>query len=180
MILRMLRTAAGPEYTVQAGELWECPDAQLAHTLIDDGSAEEYTDAEAVEMVSTFHGGLKAASRPLQERTGEIPAPADGSQTKEDNQVVFPIDRRTADELAVDARRAALGPVASAAPEPAKTSNQQAADEIAVKIAVAKAAKVDPKGSAHARLVTDSKVKADKSALSTAPVKPQANDEKKS
>jgi hypothetical protein len=135
-LLRMKTTLASPEYAVQSGDIWECPDDKLAKQLIDDGNAEEY-EAPDVETVSTFHGGLKEVHRAIDERRADVPAPPGSSTEREDKEVEMVIERRTADELAADAARA-TGPAGSKDPLPVKTSNQQAAEEVAAKVAAAK------------------------------------------
>jgi hypothetical protein len=138
MLLKMKTTLAGPEFTVQADELWECTDAKLAKQLIDDGNAIEAQHDGILEMTSTFHGGLKAVSRELHEAKPDIPPPADGSQAKEAAEVVFPLDRRTADELVADLKAGVASGELPKPPDPPVTSDQMALKEIAAKTAAAK------------------------------------------
>lgn len=155
MLLRMKTTAAGPEYTVQAGELYECADDNLARQLIKDGNAEEYEAVEGAEMVSTFHGGLKSADRTIHELNTDVAPVASSSTAREQAEVTFPIERRTADELARDAKAAAGDvPTAQTGPLPAKSSNRRAAEEIQAKVGDVQSRTKDTPGSAHEQLVS--------------------------
>jgi hypothetical protein len=156
MLLKMKTTLAGPEYAVQADQLWECPDDKLARQLIDGGNAEE-VEPVAVEMTSPFHGGLRASNRPIDELTGEVAPNPTMSTAREAAQVDYPYDRRTADEIAADARLSATGGVQSTGPLPTKSSDQRATEEVNAKVAQAKAAVVDPKASTHESVVAEAK-----------------------
>lgn len=132
--IRMRTTLAGPEFTAQAGDVIAVDDKQ-AGELLQAGHADE-VEVEEVVMSTTFHGGLT----PLVTGKREIVTPPNPDQSTAREMAferVDVIDRRTADEVAADARLAAEGPVPDSGPVVVKSSDALAAEEVAEKVAVA-------------------------------------------
>lgn len=153
MRVRMLTTAAGPDVVpAQAGDVVDLDDA-AARDLIAAGAAEEVREvaAETTAMTSAFHGGLTAVV-PHKVENASIPPNPTMSTARERAEAALdqPIDRRTADEMAADARLAKGGPRAAGAPDP-RTGAERVADEIASKVATAEASVPDEEAAARDR-----------------------------
>lgn len=164
----MRTTLAGPEMAAQQGDVLDISDEQ-GKKLIDDGHADEVVEVE-YETTEAFHGGLTMV-QPSKIRES-IPHRPDSTVPLALKATGVVQDRRTADELAADARLDAGGATGITGPLPVKSGAQREEEEIQAKTAGVSSAKVDPKASAHEALVSATAKPAP--AAQTAPSDPRA------